>query len=203
MTQKFYFKFSLKQCNPIFLSGLSLILFFSLIFSAKSADALNFQQPSFKVEGKVISANDGTPLTGVSVTVIGNPSIGVATDANGNYQLNLPLKKCALRFSLLGFKSKEVLVDGKSVINVSLEPDATTLDQVVIVGYGQQKKIDQTGASQTVRFNGPVNQPVTNTAQLMYGKFSGVQLTQASGLPGSDASSVFIRGVGTFGSTTP
>ncbi|MGZ3756289.1 MAG: SusC/RagA family TonB-linked outer membrane protein [Mucilaginibacter sp.] len=203
MTQKFYFEIYLKPFKPIFCFGTSLILFFSLILSAKSAGALNFQQPSFKVEGKVISANDGTPLPGVSVTVVGNSTIGVATDANGNYQLNLPSNKSALRFTLLGFKAKDVLVNGKSVINVSLETDAATLDQVVIVGYGQQKKINQTGASQTVRFDGAVNQPVTNSAQLMYGKFSGVQLTQSSGLPGSDGSSVFIRGVGTFGSTTP
>ena len=204
MTQKFYFKNALKLFKPILcLSGLSFLLFISLIFPAKRAEASNLQRPSFKVEGKVTSANDGLPLPGVSVTVIGNPSIGVSTDANGNYQLNVPLSKSALKFSLIGFKAKEVLINGKSVINVALETDASTLDQVVIVGYGQQKKIDQTGASQTVRFDGPVNQPVTNSAQLMYGKFSGVQLTQSSGLPGSDASSVFIRGVGTFGSTTP
>ncbi|MBT9484669.1 MAG: TonB-dependent receptor [Sediminibacterium sp.] len=70
-------------------------------------------------------------------------------------------------------------------------------------GFGTQKKINQTGSTQTVKFDDAVNQPVTNSGQLMYGKFSGVQITQGSGLPGADASSVLIRGLGTFGNSNP
>ena len=155
------------------------------------------------VKGRVISSVDGTALTGVSVALVKDSSIGVASDDQGNYQITVPSPKSSLKFSHLGFAPKEIAVNGRGVINISMDEDRANLQEVVIVGYGEQKKINQTGATETVRFKDAVNQPVTNSGQLMYGKFSGVQLTQSSGLPGADASSIIIRGVGTFGSSNP
>ncbi|MBK0383897.1 TonB-dependent receptor [Pedobacter sp. SD-b] len=160
-------------------------------------------QQKLAIKGKVISSSDGMGLPGVSVQEIGNPKNGVVTDVNGNYQINLSSQSAVLKFSYLGFKTQQVGVNGKAVINIALEEDRAKLDEVVVVGYGQQKKVNLTGSVETARFDDAVNTPVTNSAQLMYGKFSGVQLTQGSGLPGNDGSSVTIRGVGTFGSVAP
>lgn len=155
------------------------------------------------IKGKVISSKEGEPLSGVSVTDTKNTGNGVVTDVNGSYQIKVSEGTKTLRFSYVGYVSTDVPISGKDLINVTLAPGVSTMDQVVVVGYGVQKKINQTGATETVRFDDAVNQAVTNTGQLMYGKFSGVQITQSSGLPGADASSIVIRGVGTFGSSNP
>lgn len=160
-------------------------------------------QQQATIKGTVLSASTGEPLDGVSVVDSQNPANGTVTDAKGAYQIRVSSSTKGLSFSYLGYVTTEVLIAGRVQINVSLQNDDNKLNEVVVVGYGVQKKINQTGATETVRFDDAVNQPVTNAGQLMYGKFSGVQLTQSSGLPGNDGSSLIIRGVGTFGSTNP
>jgi TonB-linked SusC/RagA family outer membrane protein len=180
--------------------GLLLVCAFLLLTTASAQQ--NSPQDTV-ITGKVISSKDGAPLAGVSVTDSRNPAKGVVTDANGLYQIRVNKGVKALQFSHVGYVSSEVAISGKTLVNVTLTAADAALDEVVVVGYGTQKKINQTGSTETVRFDDAVNQPVTNTGQLMYGKFSGVQITQSSGLPGADASSIIIRGVGTFGSTNP
>ncbi|MFD2525875.1 SusC/RagA family TonB-linked outer membrane protein [Flavihumibacter stibioxidans] len=162
--------------------------------------------PSFSqtttVSGTVVNAGDNTPVAGVSVVQQGSAN-GTSTDSKGFFTLNVAGNSPVLVFSYVGFKTYSLEWDGTSAVAVKLEQDVSALQDVVVVGYGVQKKINQTGSTQTVKFDDAVNQPVTNSGQLMYGKFSGVQLTQGSGLPGADASSIVIRGVGTFGATTP
>ncbi len=158
------------------------------------------QTPTIK--GTVINAEDKKPVAGVSVLQQGTNN-GTSTDENGAFTLNATGSKPVLVFSNVGFKTFTLKWSGASVVGVSLQPEVSGLQDVVVVGYGVQKKINQTGSTQTIKFDDAVNQPVSNAGQLMYGKFSGVQLTQGSGLPGADASSITIRGVGTFGSTTP
>jgi TonB-linked SusC/RagA family outer membrane protein len=152
--------------------------------------------------GNVVSAADNMPVAGVSVMQQGSDK-GTSTNQKGTFTLSVSGTKPVLVFSNVGFKTYTLSWDGSSAIVVNLEPEVASLQDVVVVGYGVQKKINQTGSTQTIKFDDAVNQPVTNSGQLMYGKFSGVQITQGSGLPGADASSVTIRGVGTFGSTTP
>jgi TonB-dependent starch-binding outer membrane protein SusC len=152
--------------------------------------------------GIVVSASDNTPLAGVSVMEQGSAK-GTSTDKGGKFRLSVLKAKPVLVFSSVGYQSFTLEWDGGSEISVKMESSASVLQDVVVVGYGTQKKINQTGATQTLKLSESVNQPVTNSAQLMYGKFSGVQLTQGSGLPGADGSSVSIRGIGTFGNTTP
>jgi TonB-linked SusC/RagA family outer membrane protein len=178
------------------------LLFCTIIcFSFSNTIAMPYQDVTIK--GKVVSAQDGETLPGVSVSDTNNPSLGTVTDINGNYQLKVNPDTKSLTFSYLGYKNMVVAIQSKTVINVSLEEDIAKLSEVVVVGYGEQKKVNQTGSTETIRFGDAVNTPVTNAGQLMYGKFSGVQITQGSGLPGSDASSVIIRGIGTFGNATP
>jgi TonB-linked SusC/RagA family outer membrane protein len=160
-------------------------------------------QKTVLIKGKVISSKDGLPIPGVSVQDTKNLSNGVVTDNEGIYQIKSGEGTKLLRFSYVGFRTVELTVTGKNLLNVSMDISVSDLDEVVVVGYGTQKKINQTGAVETVKFDDAVNTPVTNSAQLMYGKFSGVQITQGSGLPGSDASSIVIRGVGSFGGSNP
>ncbi|MCG7857680.1 TonB-dependent receptor [Flavihumibacter sediminis] len=154
------------------------------------------------VKGTVVNAGDNNPVAGVSVVEQGSER-GTSTDQDGVFSLSASGTKPVLVFSNVGFKTYTLLWDGSSAITIKLEPEAASMQDVVVVGYGVQKKINQTGSTQTIKFDDAVNQPVTNSGQLMYGKFSGVQLTQGSGLPGADGSNVIIRGVGTFGATTP
>jgi len=157
---------------------------------------------NIQVRGTVINAADNTPLEGVSVLEQGTKN-GTATNRSGAFSFMAASARPVLVFSSVGYETFTLNWDGTSPISVSLEPSTANTQDIVVVGYGTQKKVNQTGATQTARFDDAVNQPVTNSGQLMYGKFSGVQITQASGLPGADASSVIIRGVGTFGSTAP
>jgi TonB-linked SusC/RagA family outer membrane protein len=179
---------------------------FNLISPGLLAFLLFIGIPAFSqnitVKGTIINAADSTPLSGVSVTELKTKK-GVATNDKGVFSFQTPTKNPVIMITRVGFQSTTVMWTGASDFVVRLEPASSTLDDVVVVGYGTQKKINQTGAAQTVNFDESVNQPVTNSGQLMYGRFTGVQLTQASGLPGTDESNVVIRGVGTFGSTAP
>jgi len=154
------------------------------------------------ISGKVSDSN-GQPLPGVTVYLKGS-STGSITDIDGHYSISgIPVQGSILVFSFIGMKTQEIDPSGKTEINVVMEEDAIGLEEVVAIGYGVQKKVNLTGSVQSQTFDEAVNTPVTNSAQLMYGRFSGIQLTQNSGLAGSDASSVIIRGVGTFGDTNP
>ena len=171
---------------------------FSILFLLN----LSAYSQNTSVKGIVVNASDNSPLAGVSVVEQGTTK-GTSTDKQGNFSLVVSSSKPVLVFSSVGFQPYTFTWDGVSAINVRLETTASILQDVVVVGYGTQKKINLTGATQTLKLDESVNQPVTNSGQLMYGKFSGVQLTQGSGLPGADASSVVIRGIGTFGASTP
>lgn len=153
------------------------------------------------VSGTILGT-DNAPLSGASVVQKGTNK-GTTTDQKGFFSLTVTGAKPVLLVSMVGYQPYTINYEGSGTVAVKLDAVASELQDVVVVGYGTQKKINQTGSTQTVKFDDAVNQPVTNSGQLMYGKFSGVQLTQASGLPGADASSIVIRGVGTFGSTTP
>ncbi|MCM5664033.1 SusC/RagA family TonB-linked outer membrane protein [Galbibacter mesophilus] len=176
-----------------FLSLIFLFLGFSYIMSAQET----------QISGTVTAADGGVPLAGVTVSEVNNSNNGVATNFDGEYQITVSGPNTQLVFSYVGLESQTISVAGRSIIDISMKEDLSQLDEVVVVGYGKQKKINLTGSVQTAEFNGPVNTPVTNAGQLMYGEFSGVQITQGNGLPGSDASDIVIRGVGTFGSTNP
>ncbi len=175
----------------------SLGLFCLLFFISPQA----FSQAQM-VSGTVVDAGDNRPLPGVSV-VDQKTKVGTTTDQKGAFNLRVSSSKAVLLLSSVGYEAATYPLNGSSNISIKLTPTSSALQDVVVVGYGVQKKVNQTGSTQTVKFSDAVNQPVTNTGQLMYGKFSGVQITQGSGLPGADASSVLIRGLGTFGSSVP
>lgn len=152
------------------------------------------------ITGTVMDSNS-QPLPGATV-IIANTKTGTTTDFDGGFSINAK-QADILEISYIGFKKTRVTVDAKKTYQIILEEDTAQLDEVVVVGYGTQKKVNLTGAVEMVTFKDEVNQPVTNAGQLLYGRFSGVQLTQSSGNPGADGSSIVIRGIGTFGGQSP
>lgn len=153
------------------------------------------------ITGKVISDDEKKPIPGVVVKVY-NSEITTLTNQDGVYKISAKPTD-VLVFSFIGFENKNITVREQKIINVTLQVSTSVLSEVAIVGYGTQKKVNLTGAVQTLRLDSAVNTPVTNAAQLMYGKFSGVQLTQGGGLAGQDGSTINIRGLGTFGNSVP
>ena len=157
------------------------------------------QQQAIKVSGQVVD-QDGEPLTGATIKVQG-ATTGTVTDLDGNFQLEAPAD-ATLVVSYVGFKDYEVAVRGRAVIGqIQLQADDLTLNQVVVVGYGTQKKADLTGSVSVVNADELKRVSNSNISTMLEGKVAGVQIT-SDGQPGADPS-VRIRGLGTFGSTAP
>ena len=152
------------------------------------------------VSGKVVDKT-GEGLPGVNVLIKGTLN-GTVTDIDGNYSM-MAASKDILLFSFIGFTSQEVLVGANTTIDVVMEEESIGMDEVVVVGYGTQKKANLTGAISTMKIDDAINQPVTNTTQLLQGKMSGVHLTQGGGQPGYDAATIHVRGIGTNGESGP
>lgn len=185
----------------ILISTQKKMLLLGLLFFQVVSYAAAWQSSPTVVTGKVTSP-DGEALPGVVVLEKGTTN-GNVTDLDGAFSIRVSSTQSVLVFSLVGFTSQEIQVGNQTVIDLVLRESESLLQEVVVVGYGEQKKLNLTGSVETLKFDDAVNQPVTNSAQLMYGKFSGVQLTQGSGLPGADGSAITIRGIGTFGGANP
>ena len=150
------------------------------------------------VSGKVTDKS-GAALPGVSIVVKGTAT-GTVTDVNGNFKLGLPADAQILTFSFIGMKNQEITIGNQSVINVVLEEELAGLDEVVVVGYGTQKRRDLTGAVAQVKSADLSKTSVIGFDQAMQGKMAGVQVTNNSGAPG-DSRSIRIRGVGSINGT--
>ena len=151
------------------------------------------------VKGQVIDQG-GEPLIGATVKVKGSTG-GSVTDIEGNFELKAP-SNAILVVSYVGYQDKEVAVRGRAIINqIQLSANETVLDQVVVVGYGVQKKADLTGSVSIVNAEEMKKVSHSNISSMLEGKVAGVQIT-SDGQPGADPS-VRIRGIGSFGSTAP
>jgi TonB-dependent starch-binding outer membrane protein SusC len=167
-----------------------------MLFSAFDAFATPL---AMQVSGTVTDAGGGG-LPGVSVLLKGTTT-GTVTDIDGKYSLSVPDANATLVFSSVGFKSQEIVVGAQTSINVVLiEGDA--LQEVVVVGYGTQRKVDLTGAVSSISGKDLNGKPATSMDQLMSGRSSGVQISNRSGDPGAPIE-VRIRGVGTVGVNQP
>ncbi len=145
---------------------------------------------SNRVTGKV-TGPDNQGLPGVNVQVNGT-TVGTATDATGNFSLNAA-GTASLVFSTIAYISQTVAVNGRSIVNVQLAEDLKTLNEVVVVGYGTQRKTDVTGALTAISTKDFAQQPITRLDQVLQGRAAGVQVTQANGAPGGDAR-IRVRG---------
>jgi TonB-dependent starch-binding outer membrane protein SusC len=174
----------------------SYVLIKDEVFIKANLNGTVFNVPPLTVEGKVSNAS-GAGIQGVSVALKGS-SIGTNTNEEGRYTINIPDGNGILIFSSIGFTSQEIEVMGRSTIDVILSEVSKELTDVVVVGYGTQKKINLTGAVSTVNKDLIKRRTVTQASQLLQGATSGVSVIQGSGLPGSDGASITIRGISTF-----
>ncbi|WP_339710455.1 TonB-dependent receptor [uncultured Kriegella sp.] len=146
------------------------------------------------VSGTVSDAQIGTPAPGVNIIEKGTAN-GVATDFDGNYTIEVPAN-AVLVFSALGYITQEVPVNGQTTINLSLSEDTAQLDEVVVIGFGTQKKANVTGATGSVDMADILgNRPVTNPIEAIQGTIPGLQITTNSGQPGASGLNVNIRGM--------
>ncbi|WP_268225769.1 SusC/RagA family TonB-linked outer membrane protein [Sinomicrobium oceani] len=152
-----------------------------------------------QISGKITS-DDGMPLAGASVLEKGTTN-GVVADFDGNYTIDVSSGDAVLVVSYVGFKSVEIPVDGREVVDVALQEDLAQLDEVVVVGYGTQRKQDLTGAVSVVKTDEMLQQPSPQVTNQLQGRVSGVTVT-GGGQPG-EAPQVKIRGANTFGNNTP
>jgi len=148
------------------------------------------------IKGRITDEN-GLPLPGVNVAVKGT-AIGTTTDADGNYSLQIPDDAKTLTFSFIGYTTKEVEIGTQTEINVALVTDIKTLSEVVVIGYGEAKKENYTGAVSTVGTKDLVQAPVSDISNALVGKLSGLIAVQRNGEPGQDGSQILIRGQSTF-----
>jgi TonB-linked SusC/RagA family outer membrane protein len=153
------------------------------------------------ITGKVISSEDGQPIPGVNVVVQGT-SKGTVTDFNGDYTIELGPDENSLSFSFVGFLTQTVSVEGRTKVDVTLQLDAKTLEEIVVIGYGTVAKSDLTGSVTSLKADDITPVPSVSALQSLQGKVPGVQITSGSGAPGQ-APIVRIRGTGTFGNSNP
>ena len=159
-------------------------------------------QPGYSqtvISGTVTDATGALP--GVNVVVQGTTT-GTVTDFDGNYSINAPEGATNLVFSYIGYTTQQVPISGRSTINITMAEDAQALSEVVVVGYGTQRKADLTGAVGSIGAADIVSKPITSPDQALAGTISGVNITNRSGDPGAPIS-VNIRGVGTPGVNDP
>ena len=149
-----------------------------------------------------ISQEDGSPLIGVNILVKGDIGTGTTSDFNGNYELVLNASDGILIFSYIGFAEVELEVGGRTVLDVVMQESGELLDEIVVVGYGVQRKSDLTGAVSTVKAKEITKIPTSSVSQALQGKVAGVQVTPVSGEPGASAI-IRIRGVGTLNDASP
>ena len=174
-----------------------LSVLFLLSFILASAFAQNVL-----VSGKVVSAVDNEPLPGVNVVVRGNTTIGTITDLDGQWTLNVP-NGAILSVSFIGFKTVAVTVkEGVNVYNVSLNEDSEALDEVVVVGYGVQKKSVVTASIAKVSSEDLAGKTRLRADDALKGMAAGVNVTSSSGQPGAK-SMIRIRGIGTINNSEP
>lgn len=165
-----------------FLLTLSALLLFCAVMTAQS------------IKGKV-SSDKGEPLVGASVVVKGTTT-GAITDLDGNYELKITKEAKTLVFSFVGFDTKEVAINGQSVIDIALS-EGNALNEVVVVGYGTQKKSQLTGAISSISSKQLTEMPITSVGQALQGRVAGVDVAQSGSKPGS-VPTIRVRGRRSF-----
>ncbi|MBN2213141.1 MAG: TonB-dependent receptor [Bacteroidales bacterium] len=153
------------------------------------------------VTGRVTDQKTGEPLPGVNVVVKGT-STGTITDFNGNYVIQADSPDEILQFSFVGYLTREVEINNQSSIDIMLTEDIAELEEVVVIGYGIQKKVNLTGSVSSVTSEEITRRPVPNPTNLLQGKMSGLQITQGTGQPGRERNDILIRGRGSYGSSS-
>ncbi|WP_215234267.1 SusC/RagA family TonB-linked outer membrane protein [Dyadobacter linearis] len=146
-----------------------------------------------EISGKIVSTEDKNPLPGVTIIVKGNNSIGTATDTEGKFKLTVP-DEATLILSYIGYISQEVVVGSQSELTIEMAPDQKQLSEVVVIGYGTQKKGDVTSSVASIKREDFIKGTVRDAAQLVQGKVAGLRITTPSGSPSSNTQ-INLRGI--------
>ncbi|MDX2248260.1 MAG: TonB-dependent receptor [Bacteroidia bacterium] len=178
-----------KQKFKAILASVCLVLFAQMGFAQQ------------KVSGTV-NSQDGAPLAGATVLAKGTQA-GVLTDADGAYSLDVPAGTTTLVISYIGFTTQEVEIAGRTQIRISLVESTSTLDEVVVVAYGTQKKATVTGAVVGVSGKDIMPSPAVDISNSLAGRLPGLVVIQPSGEPGYDGATIRIRGINTLGNSSP
>ena len=180
-----------RKCTFVHLFSFSVIILLCLpIMAVKAAPS-----QTSTVSGVVISATDELPLVGVSV-LVKETANGTITDMDGNFKLNV-VSGQTLVFSYIGYVTQEIVVTGQKSLNVILKEDTEILDEVVVVGYGVQKKSHLTGSVSKMDINNLTDIPVTQVDQLLQGKIAGVNIQNSTSEAGA-APQIRVRGMGSI-----
>ena len=168
-----------------------------LTLHANVVSASETLQYSTKTIKGLITSVDGEPLIGVLITVKGTAQ-GVITGAEGQYEITNVSDNAILVFSYIGYVKQEIQLNNQTVLNVVMQESNQVLDEVVVVGYGTQKKVTLTGAVSAISTKELVQSPVANISNSLAGRLTGVTTIQNSGEPASDGATIWVRGQGTY-----
>jgi TonB-linked SusC/RagA family outer membrane protein len=177
----------------------SLLLFFC--FNLLSIVPLQAQNDRKTIQGKVLNAEDGTPLESATV-LLKNGKIGTSTAADGSFTISIPSEATTLIISLVNFEEQEINVKGRNQVVVQLVSLAKNLDDVVVIGYGARKRNELSGAVTKIGSEMITKQPVTSFDQALAGMTPGVVIREGTGAPGS-APEILVRGINGFSGNTP
>ena len=162
----------------------------------------HFSFAQVSIRGTVTSEDNGESLPGVNV-LLKNSGIGTVTNMDGEFVMEAPDADGVLVFSFIGFISEEVPINGRAVINVEMKEDMQGLDEVVVVGYGEQRKATLTGSIASITSEDIIRAPTPNLSNALAGLMPGLVAMNRSGQPGEDGSSFLIRGNSTTGNNSP
>lgn len=154
-----------------------------------------------EISGHVSVAGDNSPLPGANIVEKGTKN-GVVTDFDGNFSMKVTDEDAILVISYIGYATQEIPVKGKTAFEIVMEEDAASLDEVVVVGFGEQKKISLTGAVSTVDVDDMKSNPTSSLSNALAGNVPGIMAMMQSGQPGKNISEFWIRGISTFGGGT-
>lgn len=172
------------------------MLLFIMLISFILPGNYTYGQQQVKISGTVFD-EAGVTLPGVNVVVKGT-TIGIVTDLDGKYTLNVPDKNAVLVASFIGYVPVEMPIAGKATVDMTLTPETLSLQEVIVVGYGIQKKVNVIGSISTVSAEEIRSVPSNNVSSALSGLLPGLAVTQSSGRPGADAATLSIRGTSTI-----
>lgn len=189
----------------ILLGGTMLFLTTGIAFAEKNrvveSATITQSDQQRQVEGTVVDQS-GVPVIGATIILKGT-TVGTVTDLDGKFKMNVPPNGILL-INYVGYLKQEIRVGDQTALNITLKEDTKTLDEVVVVGYGVQKKVNLTGSVANIKMNELVeSRPISNISQGLAGMAAGVQVTSGSNRPGENTASIMIRGQGTLNNSSP
>lgn len=186
----------IRVCRSKIFRTIKILMLISVIINLNLIRVFADDLQQKKVTGTVTDSQTGGALTGVTVKLRGT-NIGTITDINGNYAVDVLNENSVLEFSFIGYGNQNIPVGNQSNINITLSEELTSLEEVVVIGYGVQKKINLTGSVSSMSSDKLATLPTPNVSSLLYGNLPGLIAIQRSGQPGADGVDLSIRGFGT------